>query len=57
MILVDSSVWIDFFRGLDTSGALLLREILRQDDVLAGDLVLVEGDTFAVEVTLSDPDA
>jgi predicted nucleic acid-binding protein len=42
LILVDSSVWIDFFRGLDTSGALLLREILRQDDVLVGDLVLVE---------------
>lgn len=42
MILVDSSVWIDFFRGVDTSGALTLREILRQDEVLVGDLILVE---------------
>ena len=42
MILVDSSVWIDFFRGIDTSGALQLREILRHDDVLVGDLILVE---------------
>ena len=42
MILVDSSVWIDFFRGVDTSGALALREILRQDEVLVGDLILVE---------------
>ncbi len=42
MILVDSSVWIDFFRGIDTSGALQLREILRHEDVLVGDLILVE---------------
>jgi len=42
LILVDSSVWIDFFRGVDTSGALRLREILRKEEVLVGDLILVE---------------
>ena len=42
MILVDSSVWIDFFRGIDSSGALKLRQVLRHADVIVGDLILVE---------------
>jgi predicted nucleic acid-binding protein len=42
LILVDSSVWIDFFRGIDSSGALKLRQVLRHADVIVGDLILVE---------------
>lgn len=42
MILVDSSVWIDFFRGVDNRGALLLREFMGRYDVLVGDLMLAE---------------
>lgn len=42
MILVDSSVWIDFFRGIDSSGALKLRQVLRHAEVIVGDLILVE---------------
>lgn len=44
MIVVDSSVWIDFFRGADTPGRLLLREVLQQDDpaIVVPDLVLYE---------------
>ena len=42
MILVDSSVWIDFFRGIDNSGALKLREILRHAKIVVGDLIIVE---------------
>ena len=42
MILVDSSVWIDFFRGVDNSGALRLREALHHREIVVGDLILVE---------------
>jgi predicted nucleic acid-binding protein len=42
LILVDSSVWIDFFRGIDSSGALKLRQVLHHADVIVGDLILVE---------------
>ncbi len=42
MILVDSSVWIDFFRGVDTSGCLKLKELIGRRLVLVGDLMLVE---------------
>jgi predicted nucleic acid-binding protein len=42
LILVDSSVWIDFFRGIDNSGALRLREILRYEEMVVGDLIVVE---------------
>jgi predicted nucleic acid-binding protein len=42
MILVDSSVWIDYFRGTQTSETDRLDEILGQDLVLVGDIVLTE---------------
>ena len=42
MILVDSSVWIDFFRGVDNSGALRLKEVLLEREIVVGDLILVE---------------
>ena len=40
MILVDSSVWIDFFRGVSTPQVERLDELLGSEIVATGDLVL-----------------
>ncbi len=42
MILVDSSVWIDFFNGVPTPETDRLDALLGQDVVATGDLILVE---------------
>ena len=42
MILVDSSVWIDDFRGVDAAHTDALDRLLGERDVLVGDLMLVE---------------
>ncbi len=42
MILVDSSVWIDFFRGTASSGADQLDALLGNEPLLIGDLILTE---------------
>lgn len=42
MIVVDSSVWIDFFNGVDTRQTDLLDELLGSRPILTGDLILVE---------------
>lgn len=42
MILVDSSVWIDFFRGVDNRGSLTLKELIGRGVVVVGDLMLAE---------------
>jgi len=42
VILVDSSVWIDHFRGSSTPQTNTLAQILRTIPVLVGDLVLAE---------------
>jgi len=42
MILVDSSVWIDYFRGLATPQADYLDALLGVDAVCIGDLILTE---------------
>ena len=42
MILVDSSVWIDYFRGLQTSQTDRLYALLGNEPVATGDLVLAE---------------
>ena len=42
MILVDSSVWIDYFRGADTSQAERLDGLLGAELVAIGDLMLTE---------------
>jgi predicted nucleic acid-binding protein len=42
MILVDSSVWIDYFRGTQTSAADLLDSLLGNEPVATGDLILAE---------------
>jgi predicted nucleic acid-binding protein len=42
MILVDSSVWIDYFRGMQTSQTDRLDGLLGNQPVATGDLVLAE---------------
>jgi len=42
MILVDSSVWIDFFNGTENSETDKLNEILGLEEVVIGDLILAE---------------
>ena len=42
MILVDSSVWIDFFRGLSTPQTDKLDELFDSEEFGVGDLVLTE---------------
>ena len=42
MVLVDSSVWIDFFNGVDSEGANLLDSLLKNETVIIGDLILAE---------------
>ncbi|MBB5208045.1 type II toxin-antitoxin system VapC family toxin [Chiayiivirga flava] len=42
MILVDSSVWVDFFRGNATPQTDRLNELLLTDLVAIGDLILTE---------------
>jgi len=42
MLVVDTSVWIDYFNGVDTPGAALLDSALGQRHVLICDLVLAE---------------
>ena len=41
-VLVDSSVWFDYFRGRDTAPANLLDGLLGVDQIAIGDLMLVE---------------
>ncbi len=42
MILVDSSVWIDYFRGASTPQADRLDALLGSEPLVTGDLVLTE---------------
>ena len=42
MTLIDSSVWIDYFRGNSTLQTEALHELLGAEPVAAGDLVLTE---------------
>ena len=42
MILVDSSVWIDYFRGVATRQAEMLDSLLGSEPVVTGDLILAE---------------
>ncbi len=42
MILVDSSVWVDYFRGVDTAEADKLDTFLGFEQVITGDLILTE---------------
>ncbi len=42
MILVDSSVWIDYFSGVETGQTDRLDELLGSDLLLTGDIILAE---------------
>lgn len=42
MILVDSSVWVDYFRGADNPATQTLQLALGAEPVLTGDLILAE---------------
>jgi predicted nucleic acid-binding protein len=42
MILVDSSVWIDYFNGHETWQTNLLNNLLSDVPVIIGDLILIE---------------
>lgn len=42
MILVDSSVWIDFFNGLDKPHVEKLYQLLGNEVIVTGDLIVVE---------------
>jgi len=42
VILVDSSVWVDYFRGTDTRQTRLLDAMLGNEPVAIGDLILIE---------------
>jgi len=42
MILVDSSVWIDYFNGTETTETTLLDEYLTTDTICIGDIILAE---------------
>ena len=42
MILVDSSVWIDYFRGTATPEAARLDSLLGNEPIATGDLILTE---------------
>ena len=56
MIVVDSSVWIDFLNGRDVSHVRRLRAVLGTDEIVVGDLMLcevlqgLEGERAAQEV-------
>ncbi|WP_218354870.1 type II toxin-antitoxin system VapC family toxin [Alteromonas lipotrueiana] len=42
MILIDTSVWIDYFKGIETQETNLLDTVLSNDSVVIGDLILLE---------------
>jgi predicted nucleic acid-binding protein len=42
LILVDSSVWIDYFRGAQTSAVQRLDALVYRRELLVGDLILTE---------------
>lgn len=42
MILIDSSVWIDYFRGTSTPQTEMLEAVIGHEPVATGDLILTE---------------
>ncbi len=42
MILVDSSVWVDYFRGVDSSQTGKLDSLFSTNKIIVGDLILTE---------------
>jgi predicted nucleic acid-binding protein len=42
MVLVDTSVWIDYFRGVDSSQTNRLDQLIDEERVVTGDLIIAE---------------
>ncbi len=42
MIMVDTSVWIDYFNGVENAGTIRLDQYLVNDLVVTGDIILAE---------------
>jgi predicted nucleic acid-binding protein len=42
MVFVDTSLWIDYFRGIDSVKTGKLHELLQNERVAIGDLIIVE---------------
>ncbi|MFI4914813.1 MAG: VapC toxin family PIN domain ribonuclease, partial [Steroidobacterales bacterium] len=42
MVLVDTSVWVDYFNGIDTRSVVRLDQLLGSGSILTGDLILAE---------------
>ena len=42
MLVVDSTIWIDYFNGVETSQVEFLNRALERTPVLVGDLILAE---------------
>jgi hypothetical protein len=42
MVFVDTSVWIDYFRGVESAATTALDTLLGQSEAVIGDLVLME---------------
>ena len=42
MILVDTSVWVDYFNGQNTPETIILDQILGSEEILLGDIILAE---------------
>ncbi|HEX2959882.1 MAG TPA: PIN domain-containing protein [Chitinispirillaceae bacterium] len=42
MVLVDTSVWIDYFRGVDSLQADKLDKLLDEERIVTGDLIITE---------------
>jgi len=42
MVVVDSSVWIDFFKDQDNNKTKQLKKVLLTNDIVLGDIILME---------------
>ena len=53
MILVDSSVWIDFFNGVNSPLAEKLNQLLGNEMIVTGDLIIVEAVSLIIGATMN----
>jgi hypothetical protein len=42
MILADTSVWVDYLRGADSTGAIALERAIGSGQLVLGDLIVAE---------------
>jgi predicted nucleic acid-binding protein len=53
VIVVDTSIWVDFFKGIETEKVQLLVVLIRTERLIVGDLILCE----VLQGTTSDVEA